>query len=128
MVLEVCQEIIFNKSILEFIGVKVKTPITVYYDNMCTIFFPYNSKTGGRTNHIDVKYHYVKDFVRDQVIQIIFVRLDNNHSDVFMKNTVQKTYEVQSGNFMEMIKYSCGRGLGKKRSMRIMREITNSLT
>ena len=60
-------------------------------------------KTGGRTKHIDVKYHYVWEFVRDRVIQIIFVRSENNHSDVFTKNTSQKTYEVQSGNFMEMV-------------------------
>ena len=100
---EVCQEIMFIKSVLEFIGVKVKTPITVYCDNVGAIFLEYNAKTGGRTKHIDVKYHYVQEFVRDGVIQIIFVRSENNHSDVFTKNTAQKTYEVQSGNFMETI-------------------------
>ena len=35
---EVCQEIMFIKSILEFIGVKIKTLITVYCDNVRTIF------------------------------------------------------------------------------------------
>ena len=100
---EVCQEIMFIKSVLEFIGVKVKTPITVYCDNVGEIFLACNAKTGGRTKHIDVKYHYVWEFVRDRVIQTIFVRSENNHSDVFTKNTSQKTYEVQSGNFMETI-------------------------
>ena len=98
---EVCQEIMFIKSVLEFIRVKVKTLITVYCDNVGAIFLAYNAKTGGRTKHIDVKYHYVQEFVRDGVIQIIFVRSENNHSDVFTKNTAQKTYEIQSENFME---------------------------
>ena len=108
---EVCQETMFIKSILEFIRVRVKTPITVYCDNVGTIFLAYNTKTGGRTKHIDVKYHYVWEFVRDGVIQIIFVRSENNNSDVFTKNTAQKTYEMQSENFMETIGWSCGRVL-----------------
>ena len=52
---EVCQEIMFIKSVLGFIRVKVKTLITLYCDNMSAIFLAYNAKTGGRTKHIDVK-------------------------------------------------------------------------
>ena len=50
----------FIKSILEFIGVKVKTPITVDCDNVSAILLVYNAKTGGRTKYIDVKYYYVR--------------------------------------------------------------------
>ena len=35
---EICQEIMFIRSILEFIGVKFKTTITVYCDNVGAIF------------------------------------------------------------------------------------------
>ena len=98
---EVCQEIMFIRSILEFIGVKCKTPITVYCDDIGAIFLAYNAKTGGRTKHIDVKYHYVRECVRGRVIQIVFVKSENNHSDVFTKNTAQRIYKEQTGNFME---------------------------
>ena len=91
----------FIRSILECIGVKFKTPITVYCDNVGAIFLDYNAKTGGRTKHIDVKYHYVREYVRDGNIKIVFVRLDNNNSDVFTKNTAQRIYEGQTGNFMK---------------------------
>ena len=40
-VLEICQEIMSIKSILEFIKVKVKTLITVYCDNVGAIFSAY---------------------------------------------------------------------------------------
>ena len=98
---EICQEIMFIRSILEFIGVKFKTLITVYCDNIGAIFLAYNAKTGGRTKHIDVKYHYVREYVRDVIIQIVFVRSENNHSDIFTKNTAQKIYKEQTGNFTE---------------------------
>ena len=98
---EICQEIMFIRSILEFLGVKFKTPITVYCDNVGAIFLAYNAKTGGRTKHIDVKYHYVREYVRDGIVQIVFVRSENNHSDVFTKNTAHRIYEEQTGNFME---------------------------
>ena len=98
---EICQEIMFIRSILEFLGVKFKTPITVYCNNVGAIFLAYNAKTGGRTKHIDVKYHYVREYVRDGIVQIVFVRSENNHSDVFTKNTAHRIYEEQTGNFME---------------------------
>ena len=72
-VLEVCQEIMFIRSIIEFIGVKFKTLITVYCNNVGALFLAYNAKTGGRTKHIDVKYHYLREYVRDRIIQIVFV-------------------------------------------------------
>ena len=96
---EDCQEMMFIKRIFEFIWVKVRTPITVYCDNVGAIFLAYNAKTGGRTKHIDVKYHYVREYIRDGVIQIVFVKLENNHSNVFTKNTTQRTYEGQIGKF-----------------------------
>ena len=58
-VLELCQEIMLVRNILEFVGVKVKLPITIFCDNVGAIFLAYNAKTGEYTNHIDVNYHYV---------------------------------------------------------------------
>jgi hypothetical protein len=86
---------------LEFVGVTFKLPITVFCDNVGEIFLAYNAKTGGRTKHIDVKYHYVQEFVYKGEIQILCVRSENNHSDVFTKNTSQKVYDQQTGEFME---------------------------
>ena len=103
VVSELCQEIMFVRNILEFVGVNVKLPITVFCDNVGAIFLAYNTKTGGRTKHIDVKYHYVREFVYKGEVQIVFVRSENNHSDVFTKNTSQKVYGQQTGEFMETI-------------------------
>ena len=103
---ELCQEIMFVRNILEFVGVKVKLPITVFCDNVGAIFLAYNAKTGGRTKHIDVKYHYVREFVYKDEVQIVFVHSENNHSNVFTKNTSQKVYGQQTGEFMETIRES----------------------
>ena len=65
--------------------------------------FGLQCETGGKTKHIDVKYQYVQEFVREEVTQTIFVRSENNHSDLFTKNTAKKTYKVQSVHFMETI-------------------------
>ena len=79
----------FIKSILEFIGVKIKTPITVYCNNVGAIFLAYNAKTGARTKHIDVKYHYVREFVISLIIRI----------DLFFPNPLPHEYLIISIKF-----------------------------
>ena len=43
----------------------------------------------------------MREYVRDKVIQIVFDKAENNHSDVFNKNMAERIYEEQTGNFME---------------------------
>ena len=52
---DVCTEILFIKMILESLGIKAKTPITVHCDNVRAIFLSYNAKISQRTKHIDTK-------------------------------------------------------------------------
>ena len=99
-VLELCQEIIFVWNIMSFLGVKFGILITVYCNNFEAIFLAYNAKTGGRTKHVDIHYNYVREFVQNREVQILFVRSENNDIDIFTKNTAKKTYVEHSGKFM----------------------------
>ena len=57
---EVCTEIIFIKQVLEFLGVKIQYPITVFCDNVGAIFLANNAKTSQRKKHVDMRAHYVR--------------------------------------------------------------------
>ena len=72
--------------ILEFMGVKVNRPITVNCDTFRTIFLANNVKMGARSKHIDIKYHFVQEFMIDSTVEKEFVRSEDNGSDIFMKN------------------------------------------
>ena len=71
--LEVCQEILFMKSILEFLEAKVSYPIQVHVDIQGAIFLANNEGASMRTKHVDVQYHFVREYVKDGVVKIVFV-------------------------------------------------------
>ena len=77
----------FVKTILTFLGVTVVLPIIVNCDNVGAIFLAYNAKTSARTKHVDIKYHYVREYVTEGVVAIKFVRSEENDSDIYTKNT-----------------------------------------
>jgi hypothetical protein len=49
-------------------GVDVKLLIVVRCDNVSAIFMAENSSSGLRTRHIDTRYHFVREHVKDGLI------------------------------------------------------------
>ena len=97
---ELCTEIVFIKSILEFMGVDVELPIVVYCDNVGAVFLAHNPKTSMRTKHVDIRYHHVREYVVDGVIMIKFVKSEENDADIFTKNTNRETFMRHQEKFM----------------------------
>ena len=64
----------------------MKIPVVVRVDNIGAIFMSENSTTSSRTRHVDIRYHFVREFVFDGFIKIIFVRSEKNLADGFRKN------------------------------------------
>jgi plasmid maintenance system killer protein len=62
-------------------------------DNIGAIFTSENASTGFHTQHVDTRYHFVQEFIKDVFIKIEFVRSAENDSDLFTKNVNQELYE-----------------------------------
>ena len=90
---EVCMEILFIKQILEFLKIIIDFPITVHCDNVGAIFLGYNEKNSQRTKHVDIRHHYVRQYVEDGMVKIIFVRSEENSADTYTKNTTGKIFK-----------------------------------
>jgi len=90
---EAAKEIKFVYMILKSMGIKVKTPIRVRVDNMGAIYMSGYNVSSNRTKHIDVRYHFVREYVEDGFIEIIFVTTENNDADGFTKNVDGSTYD-----------------------------------
>ena len=90
---EAAKEIKFIYQILMSMGMKVKTPIIVRVDNVGAIFMAENVTTSQRTRHVDIRYNYVREFVEDKFLKIIFVKTSENLSDGFTKNVSGDIYE-----------------------------------
>src|SRR5687767_2153975 len=58
------------------------------------------SSTSQRTKHVDVKYHFVREFVVDGEVKVIFVQSEDNIADIFTKNTMNKAFHWHLETFM----------------------------
>ena len=83
---EVVKEIEILYQMLRSIEIKVPQPIKVQVDNVGAIWLANNSSVSERTKHVDLRVHYVRDMIKDQVIEINFVKSAENDSDIMPKN------------------------------------------
>jgi hypothetical protein len=83
---EAAKEVKFVFQVLRSMGVKVNLPIIVRVDNIGAIFIGSNVTVSQRSKHIDVRYHFVREYVHEGFIRIIFVRTKDNDADIFTKN------------------------------------------
>ena len=70
---EVCAEVMFVKQVIEFLNIKLELPIKILMDNVGAMFLTENQSMSQRTRHIDVCYHFIRDYIEDGVVQVIFV-------------------------------------------------------
>jgi len=84
---EAVKEIKFVYQLLMSMKINVELPIVVRVDNIGAIYLSENATTSGRTKHVDTRYHYVHEYIEGKFIKIIFVRSEDNDSDIFTKNT-----------------------------------------
>ena len=89
------------KMILSFMGVEVRRPITVDCGNVGAIFLGHNAKASAQTKHIDICYHFIREHVVDGMVEIIFLRSEENDADIFTKNVSRATHEKHSSKFMK---------------------------
>jgi Reverse transcriptase (RNA-dependent DNA polymerase) len=97
---EVCAEIMFLKQVVEFMEIKVKLPIIVKVDNVGAIYLANNAVSGPRMKHVDIRYHFVRDLIEEGIIEVAFVKSEENDSDVFTKNLGEELFKKHTKKFM----------------------------
>ena len=97
---EVCAELIFLKQVLEFLNIKLTLPIIVRVDNVGAIYLANNAISGPRMKHVDIRYHFVRDLIETGIVEISFVRSEENDSDVFTKNLGEELFCKHTNKFM----------------------------
>lgn len=59
--------------------------VTLHVDNQSAIALAKNPVYHQRSKHIDIKYHFVRCLVRDEIVKITYVPTECNIADVFTK-------------------------------------------
>ena len=89
---EVVKEIKYLYQMLRSMEIKVPLPIKVQVDNVGSIWLANNSSMSERTKHVDLRAHFLRDMIKDQVIEINFAKSAENDSDVMTKDQQGQQY------------------------------------
>ena len=71
-------------------------PINVHVDNVGAIFLAENNNSGERTKHVDIRHHFVREVIEDGIVKIVFVKSEENDSDLYTKNLNGELYQKHS--------------------------------
>ena len=70
------------------------TKLTVIHeDNQSTIHMARNPQFHGRTKHIGIKYHYIREQVNNQRVELTYCPTENMTADVLTKALSQERFE-----------------------------------
>jgi hypothetical protein len=78
------QEGIFLSNVLKSLGVPIQS-LDMYEDNQGAIELTKSTKNHARTKHIDIRYHFLKDLVKDGFLHLKHIRTHEMEADMFTK-------------------------------------------
>lgn len=82
---EVAKEAIYLRGLLSELGLEEAMDITVYNDNMSAIKLSKNPGFHGRTKHIDIRHHFVRECVERKVLSVQHMATDKMPADILTK-------------------------------------------
>ena len=80
--------------------VEMKKPVIVHCDNVGDSFVSHITKQSLRTKHINVRYHFIREYIVNGMVEIVFVPSEENDSDIFANNMDKETYMKHANKFI----------------------------
>ncbi|HSN67552.1 MAG TPA: Ty1/Copia family ribonuclease HI [Fusibacter sp.] len=100
---EIAKEVIFAKQVLESISIDLSYPIEIKCDNIGAIYLANNHSTSQRTKHIDTRRHFVREYVENEVLKVVFVKSEDNEADILTKNTSEDLFKKHMSKNIEEV-------------------------
>ncbi len=79
-----CQ-LVWVRNLFSELGIEL-APVPLYRDNQGTIFIASNPVQEKHSKHIDLHYHYIRDVVQSDKVELFFIEGTQNLVDMFTKN------------------------------------------
>jgi transposase InsO family protein len=80
------QEVIWMRKLLDDLGHTQTSPTIMWEDNKAAIAFSKNQTCHDRSKHIDIRAHWLRDLVLDQMISMLYVATANQLADFMTKH------------------------------------------
>lgn len=82
--------------------------IPIFCDNTIVIYLTKNPIQHSITKHIEIKHHFIRDYVQKGVIDIQFIDTDHQWADIFTKPlTIERFDYIKKSINMHFVKDWC---------------------
>jgi hypothetical protein len=87
------QEGIWCRAVLNELGEKQEGPLIIYQDNQGTIAMANNPVQHGRTKHIDLRHHFIRECIQKGEIILSYLSTDQMKADILTKALGKPRFE-----------------------------------
>jgi hypothetical protein len=89
---EASKLIMWLRQLLTELGYSSKHPTLMYEDNKSAIQIVANGNDKGRTKHMDVRYHLIRELVQSNTIQVQYMPTESMVADILTKPLDSKLF------------------------------------
>ena len=94
------QDMLCAVRILESMGLKVKKPMLPCVDNKGAKDVANNWSCGGRTRHIEVRQHFLRELKEQSLMHAVWQSGDSNETDPYAKNLGGTKFEQHTSAYV----------------------------
>ena len=102
---DVVKDALFVKSVLKFMQPQRKEfciPVTVFEDNQGAIQLANNPRSSQNSKHIDVRHHFLRELVSEQIIRVEYIKSSQQHADILTKHLPVDSFRYHRNALMNI--------------------------
>ncbi|XP_039310741.1 secreted RxLR effector protein 161-like [Solenopsis invicta] len=88
------KEVVWSRQLLKDIGVEQFEPTTLFCDNAATQKLIENPIFHRKSKHVDIKFHYTRELVKQKQIKIQHVSTQSQLADILTKPLARGKFEI----------------------------------
>ena len=79
------KEVVYIQQLLAEMGIPISKPVTIHEDNRTCIHIAKNPSAPRKTRHVDIRYHFIRDYHLEGLINIDYCKSRQMIADIFTK-------------------------------------------
>ena len=88
-----CLQFLWMKKLLRDYGI-TQDIVVVYCDNSSAIDISKNSVQHSKTQHIEIRYHFIRDLVERKIVSLEYIPTERQNADTFIKPLDRSKFEI----------------------------------
>ena len=89
------QELKYILQLLESFGIAIHRPVLVHEDNKGCVFLAMNMSTTNKSKHIDIKYHFIRQCIREKKMTVVWCETSQMIADILTKFSLSSAQHLK---------------------------------